>query len=279
MTTSMVMASSHKIFLLFFFITFLLFPTTQAQTYIDHNCSSNKKFTANSAFQSDRTTLLSSLASNNATDFNSTTVVGRGDTVYGLFMCRGDVNLTTCHQCVVNATQRLPSDCPVSKEAIVWYDECLLRYSNRSFFSIVDTRPRLGRPNPYNVSNPASFMRTLYDIMNKTADEAAKPAVGEKKYASNARGEILPFRTVFCLAQCTPDLSPSDCRWCLSGTIGDLNLCCDGKEGATVLYPSCYVRYELYPFYLPEAPTPTPPSAIVPLPSSQGKALTYLLKL
>ncbi|KAK4258900.1 hypothetical protein QN277_005296 [Acacia crassicarpa] len=285
MKTSMVMASSHKIFLLFFFITFLLFPTTQAQTDPYHICSPNKNFAANSAFQSDRARLLSSLASNNATDFNTATVVGRANTVHGLFMCRGDVDLTTCHQCVVNATQRLPSDCPVSKEAIVWYDECLLRYSNRSFFSTVDTRPRIGLLNTQNVSNPASFMRTLYDIMNKTANEAAKPAMGEKKYASTARqasttrGDILAFRTVYCLAQCTPDLSSSDCSRCLSGAIGDLNWCCDGKEGGRVLYPSCNVRYELYPFYLPEAAAPTPTPAIVPLPGSQGKALTYLLKL
>ncbi|KAK4258911.1 hypothetical protein QN277_005306 [Acacia crassicarpa] len=270
----MVMASSHKIFLLFFFITFLLFPNTQAQYYVSHICYSNQTFAANSTFQSDRTKLLSSLASNNAIDFYNAIVSSGGDTVYGLFMCRGDVNLTTCHQCVVVATQRLPSDCPVSKEAIIWYEECFLRYSDRSFFSTIDTRPRYGLRNIDNVSNPASFMRTLYDIMNKTADEAAKPAVGEKKYASTARGEIVPFRTVFCLAQCTPNLSPSDCRWCLSGAIGDLNWCCNGSEGGRVLYPSCNVRYEFYPFYLLEAPAPTPTLAIVPLPGSQGKALT-----
>ncbi|KAK4258899.1 hypothetical protein QN277_005295 [Acacia crassicarpa] len=263
------MASSHKIVLLFFFIAFLLFPPTQAQTHITDNCSSNKNFTANSAFQSDRATLLSSLAFNNAIDFYNDTAVGRGDTVYGLFMCRGDVTLTMCHQCVGNATQGLPSACPVSKEAIVWYDDCLVRYSNRSFFSTVAIRPRFVGWNPENVFLPASFMRTVYDIMNKTADEAAKPAVGQKKYASTARGDILAFQTVYCLAQCTPDLSPSDCRWCLSEAIRDLNWCCDGRKGGRVLYPSCNVRYELYRFYLPEAPTPTPTLAIVPLPGSQ----------
>ncbi|KAK4258907.1 hypothetical protein QN277_005303 [Acacia crassicarpa] len=278
MTTTMVMASSHKIFLVFF-ITFLLFPTTQAQTYLYHICSSNSTFTADSAFQSDRATLLSSLASNKAIDFYSDTVVGRGDTIYGFFMCRGD-DLTTCHQCVVNATQRLPSECPISKEAIVWYDECLLRYSNRSFFSTVATTPRVALLNTGSVSAPASFMRTVYDIMNKTADEAAKPSVGKKKYANTTRGNFSAFQTVYCLAQCTPDLSPSDCRWCLSGAIGDLNWCCDGKQGGRVLYPSCNVRYELYPFYYQsEAPEPTPTPAIVPLPGSQGKPLTYLLRM
>ncbi|KAK4258893.1 hypothetical protein QN277_005290 [Acacia crassicarpa] len=276
MTMSMVMASSHKIFLLFFFITFLHFPTTQAQTNLDSSCSSNKTFAANSAFQSDRTTLLSSLASNNTTDteFYNATVSSGGDTAYGLFMCRGDVNLTTCHQCVVNATQRLPSECRSSKEAIIWYDECLLRYSNRSFFSTVDTRPRVGLLNTGNVPNQASFMRTLYDTMNKTADVAAKPAVGKKKYATGT-ANFSAFQTVYCMAQCTPDLSPSDCRRCLSGTIGDLDWCCDGKQGGRVLYPSCNVRYELYPFYYQsEASVPTPTPAIIPptnTTGSQGK--------
>ncbi|KAK4258902.1 hypothetical protein QN277_005298 [Acacia crassicarpa] len=204
MTTTMVMASSHKIFLLFFFITFLLFPTTQAQTYLCHICSSNNTFTADSAFQSDRATLLSSLASNNAIDFYSDTVVGRGYTIYGFFMCWGD--LTTCHQCIVNATQRLPSECSISKEAIVWYDECLLRYSNRSFFSTIATRPRVALLNIGSVSALASFMRIVYDIMNKTADEAAKPSVGKKKYVNTTRGNFLAFQTVYCLAQCTLDL-------------------------------------------------------------------------
>ncbi|XP_054779058.1 cysteine-rich receptor-like protein kinase 10 [Prosopis cineraria] len=273
--TSMVMAS-YKIALLFFFITSLHSPTSDAQTYLDHNCSSNKTFAANSAFQSDRTALLSSLASNNTTntEFYNATVSGGGDTVYGLFMCRGDVNLSVCHQCVVNATQRLTSKCRASKEAIVWYDECLLRYSNRSFFSTVDTRPRLGLLNTGNVSNQASFMRTLYDTMNKTADEAAKPAVGQKKYATGT-ANFSAFQTVYCLAQCTPDLSPGDCRRCLSGVIGDLDWCCDGKQGGRVLYPSCNVRYELYPFYQSAAQAPTPSPAIVPptyTTGSQGKS-------
>ncbi|KAK4258909.1 hypothetical protein QN277_005305 [Acacia crassicarpa] len=273
---SMVMASSHKIFLLFFFITFLLFPTTQAQNYLYHICSSNKTFVDNSTFQPDWPTLLSSLASK-TTDFYNATVSSGDDTGYGLFMCRGDVNLTMCDQCVVSATQvlliSLTSDCSDSKEAIIWYDECLLRYSDRSFFSIVDTRPMLSLLNTGNVSNPASFMRTLYDTMNKTADEAAKPAVGKKKYATGT-ANFSAFQTVYCLAQCTPDLSPSDCRRCLSGTIGDLDWCCDGKQGGRVLYPSCNVRYELYPFYQSEASAPTPTPAIVPptnTTGSQGK--------
>lgn len=51
------------------------------------------------------------------------------------------------------------------------------------------------------------------------------------------------------LAQCTPDLSPNDCRTCLNSAVESLPLCCDGKVGGRVLFPSCKLRYELYPFY------------------------------
>ncbi|XP_028767785.1 putative receptor-like protein kinase At4g00960 [Neltuma alba] len=247
-------------------ISLLFSPTNEAHvTYLHHNCSPNITFAANSAFQSDRTTLFSSPAFVN-TDFYNATVVGGGDTVHGLFMCRGDVNLAMCHQCVVHATQRLSSECRVSKEAIIWYDECLLRYSNRFFFSTIDTRPRLSLFDAGSVSNQASFMRTLYDTMNRTADEAAKPAVGKKKYATGA-ANFSSFQTVYCLAQCTPDLSPSDCRSCLSGVIGELKWCCSGKQGGRVLYPSCNVRYELHPFYQSEAAGVPPTNST----GSQGK--------
>lgn len=122
-------------------------------------------------------------------------------------------------------------------------------------------------------------MRTLYDTMNKTADVAANSSVVDMKYATGT-ANFSAFQTVYCLAQCTPDLSREDCRRCLGGTIGDLDWCCDGKQGGRVLYPSCNVRYELYPFYQTSAPAPAPaPAAVVPTPSgSQGKIVFFMVK-
>ncbi|KAF7840696.1 cysteine-rich receptor-like protein kinase 10 [Senna tora] len=239
-------------------------------TYLDHDCSTHN-FTANSPFQLDRTTLLSSLASNatgNTHFYNAT-----ADTAYGLFMCRGDVNRTDCHQCVVNATQRISAECRSSKEAVIWYDECMLRYSNRSFFSTVDTNPNVGLLNTGNVSDQTNFMSLLFKTINETADEAAKGDLGEKKYATK-EANISGFQSLYCLAQCTADLSAEDCRRCLSGVIGDFNWCCTGKQGGRVLYPSCNARYELYPFYHTETPptTPTPPAILPPANSAGSRA-------
>jgi hypothetical protein len=98
-----------------------------APTYNPHVCS-NTAFAANSTYQSNLDIVLTSLSSNatRATGFSSAST-GK---VSGLFLCRGDVNTTVCQDCVANATIEILGRCPLDKVAIIWYDECLLRYSN-----------------------------------------------------------------------------------------------------------------------------------------------------
>ncbi|XP_028788519.1 putative receptor-like protein kinase At4g00960 [Neltuma alba] len=241
---------SHKIILLFFFISFLNSATTQAQPVYTNSSCSGRTFAASSSFQSDLTNLLSSLASNKTanTYFYNTTVHGDLNTVYGLFMCRGDVTLQLCHQCVVDATKNIRSQCNVSREAVIWYEECMVRYSDRYFFSSVNTNASSCGANNNNVANnQTGFMNLLSTTMNKAADEAAKPGMGKKFFATEEAS--LQFQTIYCLVQCTPDLSPQGCRTCLRDGIRDLFKCSDKKIGGRVLYPSCNVRYELFIFY------------------------------
>ncbi|CAJ1813926.1 unnamed protein product [Sphenostylis stenocarpa] len=81
--------------------------------------------------------------------------------------------------------------------------------------------------------------------MNETADEAAKSS---SRY-STRQENLSEFQTLYCLAQCTQDLSIQQCSLCLHEAISIFPLCCDGKQGGRVYYPSCNIRYELYPFY------------------------------
>ncbi|XP_022641393.1 cysteine-rich receptor-like protein kinase 10 isoform X2 [Vigna radiata var. radiata] len=248
------------------FFMFLIFTTVHASDdpiFLRQNCTTNETFTPNTTFQVNLRTLLSSLSSlaTRNTQFRNATVSGGSpsDSVYGLFLCRGDVPPQLCQQCVLNATQRLGNQntdtCKFSKSAIVWYDECLVRYSNRDFFSTVETRPRMRLRNTANISDTKSFLRLLYTTLNETADEAANSSNGAKLYATK-QANISGFQTLYCLTQCTPDLSPQDCRRCLSDVIGDLSWCCPGSQGGRVLYPSCNFRYELYPFYRMDSPAP-----------------------
>jgi hypothetical protein len=63
--------------------------------------------------------------------------------IYGLFLCRGDVNSTTCQSCVSYASQDIISRCPSTRTATIWFDECMLRYSNSNFFGVEETSPEL----------------------------------------------------------------------------------------------------------------------------------------
>jgi len=260
----------------FLFLSFLTFSTTKADTdyssdYLYRNSPDDT--IAGSVFQSNLKTLLwrlSNAATNNG--FNKTTVPGENpsDSVFGLFMCRGDVPPEPCRECVKKAAQELKQSYSSSHQALIWYNECLVRYSNRSFFSTstLDTRPSSFQIDVAKISNEESFNRLLFRTMNKTADEAARPISGKKFATENAN--VSGYQKLYCLAQCTPDLIANDCRSCLDGAIGDLQQCCGGRQGATVLYPSCIVRYELYPFYLSSLPSDSPsnPPPSVPVPAS-----------
>jgi len=182
-----------KIFLFSMFVSFLCFDTIKAQDslgYRDRFCSTKDNTTTNSTFQTNLNTLLSTLSSKaiGNTEFYNTTVTGvnRTDSVYGLFMCRGDVSSQICDECIVNATQKLSLDCPLSKQAVIYYDECIVRYSDDYFFSTVDTSPGFFMWNTGNISNAERFKHLLFSTMNKTSEEAAGPHAGDnnKKFAT-----------------------------------------------------------------------------------------------
>ena len=266
-----------------FSITFNFSATSAKGLSYQYQVCSTNKFTPNSTFQSHLTTLFSSLtseASSNVEFFNNTiTGTNSSDTVYGLFMCRGDIPSDLCNHCVGNATQRLSThaDCTLSKAAVVYYDECIVRYSNRSFFSTLTMQAGYVLWNPTNMTNQESFKSLLYDTMNKTADEAADFPTGAKKFGTRETS-IDIFQNLYCLAQCTQDLSPGDCRSCLDSLINsDLPECCAGSQGGRVYYPNCIIRFEIYPFFrsLSTAPTPSP-AGLVP-PANSGGELCLIL--
>ncbi|RHN51944.1 putative protein kinase RLK-Pelle-DLSV family [Medicago truncatula] len=261
-----------KILFLSILIRFFCFATIKAQdsTFLYSNCSTNRT-TANSTFQTNLMTLLSSLSSKATGNTEFYNITGNpSDSVYGLFMCRGDVTFQICDECIVNATQKLSLDCPLSKQAVIYYENCMVRYSNESFFSTVDTNPSFVMCKSANVSNTTSFEPLLSSTMHQTADMYKKQATKDarrligtinKNFAT--REARFKNQTLYCLEQCTPDLSPNNCRTCLHRAIEYLPMVCDGKEGGRVVFPSCNIRYELYPFYR-SINTTSSPNELVP---------------
>ncbi|VVA21669.1 PREDICTED: cysteine-rich, partial [Prunus dulcis] len=259
-------------------VTLLRFPSPAEAADLSHFCPNTTTFTPNSTFQSNLNRLLSTLSSNatrpsgfyNATASSSSP----NDTVYGLFLCRGDVAADACKTCVSTATSEAVQRCPTEKQVIIWYDDCMLRYSNESFFSTAAESPGIFMWNTQNATEPTRFNQVLATGMNDVVTEAANDA---DKFATS-QGNVSGLVSIYSLGQCTQDLSSADCNRCLTGAKAQFPNCCNGKLGARVLYPSCTVRYEVYPFYLQNstsAPQPSPgalPPPPPPPPPPKGKS-------
>ena len=104
--------------------------------------------------------------------------------------------------------------------------------------------------------------------MNDVATRAANGELG-KKFATK-EANFTALEVLYSLAQCTPDLSNAGCNTCLRDAISILPGCCSGKRGGRVLFPSCNVRYETFPFYKITHAAPQPSPVLPPPASSPG---------
>ncbi|KAK7817182.1 antimicrobial ginkbilobin-2-like protein [Quercus suber] len=239
------MSSSHFTFSIYF-LTFALFlQTIFGASPLFHFCSNSENFTTNDQYESNLRKLLGNL--NYQTPplgFGLGSVGWYQYQTYGIALCRGDVATTDCKTCVNEASNEIHRLCPYDKGAIIWYDNCLLKYSNKNFLGQIDNENWFSLLNVQNVSDPTIFNQKTRELLSQLATEAS---VTTKKYAVG-HIELGESTNLYGLAQCTWDLSRNDCFQCLEDAIGQLPSCCDGKEGGRVVGGSCNIRYEIYPF-------------------------------
>ncbi|XP_020426277.1 putative receptor-like protein kinase At4g00960 [Prunus persica] len=255
----------NKKMILFYFLSSMLivsFPTEAA--YSGLNCPTLAG-NSTSTFKSNLNQLLSTLSSNSNRNDTAGFYNATVGTAYGLFLCRRDVSARICEECVANATSEALLRCPDNQQAVVWYDHCTLRYSNQPFYSEAATSPSMIGWSERNLTRYVEEPAELNDVLVTTLDNLVpKAANATDKFATkeaNFTADLISF-TVYSLGQCTQDLSAADCNACLRKGAAQLVL---GKQGGRVLYPSCNVRYEMYPFY--QEVTSTTKQSLAPEPS------------
>ncbi|KAI4323606.1 hypothetical protein L6164_023199 [Bauhinia variegata] len=238
--------------------------TTEAQSpsYIGDDCKSSTEQALSSTYQTNVNKILSWLTSSVGTSkgYNHTTIgTGTNDTVYGLFDCRGDVDISFCQFCISTAQREMLTRCPNRVSAEMWYDYCILRYSNQDFIGNVTLQPNWIYFGSKNISNPTEFntsenyIRSLIRIATKETNQLYGMgdfylSNGEKRYG---------------MVQCSRDLSNEGCAQCLEAMLGKVPQCCVQKLGWEVVVPSCLVRYQDYIFYANNGhttPSPVPDS-------------------
>lgn len=267
----------------------LISLSAAAPNYNDIYCPNNATYESNNntTFQTNLNVLLSSLVSNATHADSYSTAMGFGSTnaVNGVFLCRGDVSSAACEECVATAATEIIRLCPNQTESIIWYDECMLRYTNR-YFGPTSIVPRANLKDDKNISiisttsDLESFNEMLLSFLGDLAAEAAgsqtakKFATGERNFTGSSSRQIV---TLYGLAQCMPGVTNAQCEECLVNASRTLPACCEGKQGARALLAWCNIRYDSYRFYNTSGESESPPPP-VPSPPSSGN-LIYSIKI
>ncbi|ONI11306.1 hypothetical protein PRUPE_4G100700 [Prunus persica] len=224
-------------------------------------CSDTGIYTPGDKYQENLNSLLSSFSSSNTQNnygFYNSSLGQDQNQVNAIALCRGDISEDSCHACINKSTDILLQNCSRhQKEAIVWAEPCMVRYSNNLIFGIEQVDPVQHVPSQKYARNEL-VLNTLLGILSDRAasgDSLKKFAAG---HATVSGGE-----KIYALVQCTPDLDKQNCSNCLKQSVSEIQTCCGGK-GGRVLRPSCNLRYEAGLFFestansLVDIPAPVP---------------------
>ncbi|WJX14820.1 non-specific serine/threonine protein kinase [Trifolium repens] len=224
---------SCKLSFSFFYFLLLLIISIVSQAkaqpeFLDKSCiDDNGNYTANSTYQTNLNILLSNLSTNTQINygFYNFSYGQNTDKVNAIGLCRGDVKPDACRKCLNDSRVLLTRLCPNQKEAIGWYENCMLRYSNRSIFGLMEQFPWFNLASRNIETEVNQYNRALGNLMKKLKEKAASSNDSRVKYAT------------------------------------EIPNCCSKKLSARVVEPSCNIRYESYPFYGP--PLVVGPSPLV----------------
>ncbi|KAL6864853.1 hypothetical protein ACP4OV_016004 [Aristida adscensionis] len=192
------------------------------------------------------------------------------DAVHALALCRGDADADACERCVAAAFRGAQQGCPLTRDVLIFYDLCQLRFSDHDLLAgdgyldlvvnyISDT-PVVGTP-------VEAFDAAVRRLVNATAGYAAQNS--SRRFGTGEEGHP---GEIYAVAQCTPDKTAEMCRECLGIIAGKLlrTAYFSGMNGGGVFSMWCSFRYEAYPFFsgrpliqlpafLPLPPTLPPP--------------------
>ncbi|OEL34382.1 Cysteine-rich receptor-like protein kinase 25 [Dichanthelium oligosanthes] len=255
---------------------------SHAFSLMNYLCNNGTSYGINSTYHSNVVALLGSLsanASSSAVGFATGTVGRTPDQTWGLALCRGDVNGTACASCLALAPGVAFGDCRGVRDVSIYYDRCLLRFSDKDFLATPDdpAAPVQYSPNLLvNVTiDPGRFVRLAADLIGALSAWAARNSTS--RYAAGVMTSAEGFTTtdfdlvhkIYGLVQCTPDQSPEACQGCLGRLRDEMPAVFNGTTGGQFNAVWCNLRYDVFLFYdsSPVVNLVAPPPSTPPAPS------------
>ncbi|XP_049931279.1 cysteine-rich repeat secretory protein 38-like [Nymphaea colorata] len=189
--------------------------------YINCRCNVTAHYTGGSKFESNMHGAFNILTKDAPPSGFANVTKGKGsERVYGLAQCRGDVDQEDCKACIHNSTKAIVGTyCPSAIDAIIWYENCQLRYSNSNFFAhliVEDSGSWYWTADK--VEEHKAFNQNLGSLLKNLTSQATTELNSKFMFAT---GNIPSTnqKTIYGLVQCTRDTSLADCSQCLISTI------------------------------------------------------------
>lgn len=140
--------------------------SSSTDTFVFGGCS-QLKYSPGSPYESALNSLLTSLVNSaEFSTYSNFTIPGPGsstqDNLYGLFQCRGDLNVDDCSRCVARAVSRLGTLCGGSCGGVLQLDGCFVKYDNASFLGVEDKTVVLKKCGPL-----TGYCKTSFKFLEK----------------------------------------------------------------------------------------------------------------
>ncbi|GJN40535.1 hypothetical protein PR202_gb29765 [Eleusine coracana subsp. coracana] len=241
-------------------------PPAEALPVCGGSNGSTSTYTAGSAYETNLNRVIDALPTNasSSPSFFATATMGAGSnqTVYAIGLCRLDLAASSCLVCLQSALSDAKVACPLATDASTDMDGCHTRISNldflaskansvqRAFFSVsypVVAASVAGRFNGLvarlldataaaTTSSQTRFFATGVMVVDKDGDESSSSSFPS---------------SIFATAQCTPDLTPAQCRACLDGAMAELprQVFPRNSSGGSFAGERCGLRFATYSFY------------------------------
>ncbi|KAL6543848.1 hypothetical protein OROGR_010345 [Orobanche gracilis] len=227
--------SSPLYVVLIIFLSHFTDPSNCAtpESFVYVGCS-QLKYSPGSPYESNVNSVLSSIVNSaSISSFNNFKISLSGsapsDVVYGLYQCRGDLASPDCHGCIASAVVRLGASCVGATGGALQLDGCFVRYDNTSFIGDEDKTVASEKCGPSTAGDTDLWTR--------------RDAVLTYLTAGGPFSRVAASGKVEGVAQCTQDLSPSECQDCLSEAIQRLRSECGSSPWGDMFLGKCYARY------------------------------------
>ncbi|XP_017231604.1 cysteine-rich receptor-like protein kinase 44 isoform X1 [Daucus carota subsp. sativus] len=211
----------------------------QPPDFIYYSCGSDA---GDSTYMTNLNNVLDSISSNFVTSRFYNFSSGQNLKIaHGIGLCEGNLESDTCRSCLANSAMKLRQLCSNRKEAVGWYEKCMLRYSNNSIIHIPENKPDYClRSAVANSGDHSQFNSAVEDHMAILREQAARSS---SKFANDSM-TFADNVKIYGLVQCTPDLTVQQCNECLDNVLGVVSRCLQGNFSGKAATPSCNIRYE-----------------------------------